>query len=60
MKTFPLRLDEELHKKLKHASVDDGKPLHEWIIEVLKERVDGVAEKKPVYLAKGESRANSD
>lgn len=40
MKTFPLQLEDELHRKLKHAAIDAGKPLHEWIIEVLRAKVD--------------------
>jgi len=38
-KTFPLQLDEELHKRAKHAAIDDGVTLHDWIINALKEKV---------------------
>jgi hypothetical protein len=37
MKTFPLRIDEELHRALKHAALDEGMTLHDWIIHVLKQ-----------------------
>ena len=38
-KTFPVQLDEELHKRLKHAAIDEGITLHDWIIRVLEEKV---------------------
>ncbi len=38
-KTFPVQLDEELHKRVKHAAIDEGTTLHDWIVNVLKERV---------------------
>ena len=40
MKVFPLDLDEDLHRRLKHAAIDSGISLHEYIIQSLKERVD--------------------
>ncbi len=35
MKTFPLRLDSELHKKLKHLAIEADKPLYDYINDVL-------------------------
>jgi hypothetical protein len=40
-KTFPIELSEELHKRLKHAAVDDGMTLHDWIVRALSEKVGG-------------------
>jgi predicted HicB family RNase H-like nuclease len=48
-KTFPVQLDEDLHRRLKHAAIDDGKSLHEWIVSVLRERVG----RDPKGLARG-------
>ncbi len=38
-KTFPVQLDDELHKRVKHAAIDDGMTLHDWIIKLLAEKV---------------------
>jgi len=38
-KTFPVQLNEELHKRLKHAAIDEGITLHDWIIKVLEQKV---------------------
>jgi len=40
MKTFPIRLDDDLHKALKHAAVDKGVSLQKLIINILKYRVE--------------------
>jgi hypothetical protein len=40
-KTFPIELSEELHKRLKHAAVDEGITLHDWILRTLEEKVGG-------------------
>ena len=46
-KTFPVQLPEELHRELKHASIDDGMSLHDWIVKTLQERVrNGAPERK--------------
>ena len=34
-----MQLNEELHKRLKHAAIDEGITLHDWIIKVLEEKV---------------------
>ena len=39
MKTFPIRLDEELHRKLRHAAIDEGVSLQEWIAAAIAERL---------------------
>jgi predicted HicB family RNase H-like nuclease len=55
-KTFPVQLPEELHKELKHASIDDGMSLHDWIVKTLQERVkNGAPKKKP---ARNNARPN--
>ena len=38
-KTFPVELDEELHRRIKHAAIDEGIPLHDWIIKALEEKI---------------------
>lgn len=38
-KTFPIELDEDLHKRLKHAAVDEGVTLHDWILRTLTEKI---------------------
>ena len=39
-KTFPIELDEDLHKRAKIAAIHDGITLHDWIIKSLKEKLD--------------------
>jgi|GEM_PF-6680221 len=46
-KTFPVQLPEALHRELKHASIDDGMSLHNWIIKTLQESVKNNAVKTP-------------
>ena len=36
MKQLPLRMSEELHKELKHLSIDIGKSLNDYFIELAK------------------------
>ncbi len=38
-KTFPIELDEDLHKRLKIAAIEEGLTLHDWIVRVLEEKV---------------------
>jgi hypothetical protein len=40
-KTFPIELSEDLHKHLKHAAVEEGVTLHDWIVRALSEKVSG-------------------
>ena len=35
MKTFPIQLDDELHKKIKHAAIEKDLPVHAWIINAI-------------------------
>ena len=39
-KTFPVELDENLHKRLKIAAIEEGLTLHDLIVKTLQERVD--------------------
>ncbi len=39
MKTFPLRLEDDLHKRLRHAAIEDDLSLHDWILCALEERL---------------------
>lgn len=49
-KVFPIEIEEDLHRRMKHAAIDAGLTLHEWIIRALEERVgiDGKTEKRSV------------
>ena len=38
-KTFPIELDEDLHKRLKIAAIEEGLTLHDWIVRTLEEKV---------------------
>ncbi len=38
-KTFPVELGEELHKRMKHAAIDEGLSLHDWILRTLEEKI---------------------
>ena len=40
MKTFPLQMQDDLHKQVKHAAIDEGKTLHEWIIDAIKRKLE--------------------
>jgi predicted HicB family RNase H-like nuclease len=58
-KIFPVQLPEELHRELKHASIDDGMSLHEWIVKTLQERVKNGAPKKKLARTHARSSRNS-
>lgn len=47
-KVFPIELEEDLHRRIKHAAIDAGITLHAWIVKVLEENVDhnGAASKQ--------------
>lgn len=38
-KMFPIELDEELHKRLKIAAIEQGLTLQDWILKTLAESV---------------------
>lgn len=38
-KTFPVELDEELHRQIKHAAIDEGLTLHDWIVKTLEAKI---------------------
>lgn len=38
-KTFPLEIEDDLHKALKHKAIESGQTLHTFIIETLSARV---------------------
>ena len=55
-KTFPLEIEDDLHKQLKMKAIEEDKTLHSLIIETLSSRVQ---EAPPAYGArsqKGESQ----
>lgn len=38
-KTFPLQLDLELHRRMKHACLDAGETLRDWVIGAIEMRL---------------------
>ncbi len=38
-KTFPLQLNDDLHKQMKHASFDAGQTLHDWVLSAITQRL---------------------
>lgn len=56
-KIFPVELDEDLHRQLKHAAIDSGMTLHAWIIKVLESNVNrkGTALEKKARKHDGKS-----
>jgi len=49
-KTFPLEIEESLHKALKHKAIESNKSLHAYIIEAL---VSQVNDESAVYNSDG-------
>ena len=49
-KTFPLEIEESLHKALKHKAIESNKSLHAFIIDAL---VSQVNEESAVYNGDG-------
>ena len=54
-KTFPLEIEESLHKALKHKAIESDMSLHAYIIDALISRVN---EETAVYNAGGETEEN--
>ena len=56
-KIFPLELEEDLHRQLKHAAIDAGTSLHALIIRALEENVNhkGTLLKKKIRTRDGKS-----
>lgn len=42
-KIFPVELEEDLHRQLKHAAIDAGISLHTFIIKMLEENINNKA-----------------
>ena len=40
MKTFPIRINDDLHRRIKHAAIDAGVSLHDWIVRALQDSAD--------------------
>jgi len=53
-KTFPLEIEEDLHKALKFKAIESDMTLHAYIIETLNSRI---RETSPVYGGKGNAQA---
>jgi predicted HicB family RNase H-like nuclease len=54
-KTFPLEIEESLHKALKHKAIESDMSLHAYIIDALVSRVN---EETAVYTADGKMEEN--
>jgi hypothetical protein len=39
MKTFPLKIDENLHKLIKHAAIEEDSSVHSWIIDAINDKL---------------------
>jgi len=38
-KTFPVKLDFEIHKRMRHAAIDEGVSLQQWIEQAISEKL---------------------
>ena len=54
-KTFPLEIEESLHKVLKHKAIESDMSLHAYIIDALTSRVN---EETAVYNAGAKTEEN--
>jgi predicted HicB family RNase H-like nuclease len=54
-KTFPLEIEENLHKALKHKAIESDMSLHAYIIDALVTRVN---EETAVYNTSGKTKEN--
>lgn len=54
-KTFPLEMEDELHKALKYKAIESDQTLHAYIIETL---MANVQEKPAKYVLSGRQTAN--
>ena len=54
-KIFPLKIEESLHKALKHKAIESDMSLHAYIIDAL---VSRVKEETAVYNAGGKTEEN--
>lgn len=50
MKTFPIKIEEDLHKKMKHAAIDEGMRLHDWILVAIIEKLQKTKRGNSKYL----------
>jgi len=55
-KTFPLEMEENLHKALKYKAIESDQTLHSYIIETLTTKVQ---EEPAHYIASNRQAANS-
>ena len=56
-KTFPLEIEDTLHKALKHKAIESDMSLHAYIIDTLVSRVN---EESVVYSASVASKENRE
>jgi predicted HicB family RNase H-like nuclease len=55
-KTFPIEIEEDLHKALKFKAIESDMTLHAYIIEALNSRV---REDSAAYAGKGNAQTSS-
>jgi enamine deaminase RidA (YjgF/YER057c/UK114 family) len=39
MKTFPIKIDDELHKMIKHAAIEDDISVQSWIVDAINKKL---------------------
>lgn len=53
MKTFPIRIDDELHKRIKHSAIEDDTSVHSWILDAINSKLNNgnliIRENTPNY-----------
>ena len=53
MKTFPIKIEDELHKLIKHAAIEDDTSVHSWILDAINSKLHSnnilVKEDSPNY-----------
>ncbi len=40
MKTFPLKIDDDLHKMIKHAAIEENESVHSWILAAINDKLE--------------------
>lgn len=57
-KVFPIELEEDLHRRLKHAAIDAGLTLHALVVKVLEDHIDHKERAAPGGSKDHDQRAN--
>ena len=46
MKTFPIRIEDDLHRRARHAAIDEGMSLQQWILKAIAKQLPRNEQKK--------------